>query len=170
MTAGATYVPIATQTLGSAAPSVTFNSIPQGYTDLIVVIAAKNNTAASDLLMQFNGDTTATYSYTSVSGNGTSATSTRGLSTPTSILCNVTGTIPSATSTFAVYEINIQNYSNATTYKTALIRANSAGTGTDAVVGLWRATPQAITSILIKPSANSFDIGSTFTLYGIAAA
>ena len=32
-----TYSPIASQTLGSAAASVTFSSIPQGYTDLIII-------------------------------------------------------------------------------------------------------------------------------------
>ena len=33
-----TYVALDTQTLGSAAASVTFSSIPQTYTDLVLVI------------------------------------------------------------------------------------------------------------------------------------
>jgi hypothetical protein len=36
MAAGNTYTPLATQTLGSAAASVTFSSISGAYTDLVV--------------------------------------------------------------------------------------------------------------------------------------
>jgi hypothetical protein len=38
-----------------------------------------------------------------------------------------------------------------------------------AVVGLWRNTA-SITSMTYSASANNFATGSTFTLYGIAAA
>jgi len=61
------------------------------------------------------------------------------------------------------------NYSNTTTYKTGLVRANSAASGTDAIVGLWRSTA-AITSIVATHDTAQFATGSTFTLYGIASA
>ena len=53
-----TYTPIATQTLGSAAASVTFSSIPQGYTDLVLVDNVKSASGAGDseLDVRFNGD------------------------------------------------------------------------------------------------------------------
>jgi hypothetical protein len=61
------------------------------------------------------------------------------------------------------------NYSNATTYKTALARTSEDGVAA-AYVGLWRST-SAITSITIdKGSSDNFASGSTFTLYGIKAA
>jgi hypothetical protein len=67
--------------------------------------------------------------------------------------------------------MNIMNYANATTYKTVLARGAGAATGTDAVVGLWRGTPAAITSILIKTAnTQTFAVGSLFNLYGITAA
>jgi hypothetical protein len=64
------------------------------------------------------------------------------------------------------------NYANTTTFKTVLIRANNSSTGVDLILGLWRKTPEAITSITIKNTGTSsnFAIGSTLTLYGIKAA
>ena len=65
---------------------------------------------------------------------------------------------------------HIQNYSNATTYKTTLSRANVADVTVRAIVGLWRST-NAITEIdIISSGGNNFISGSTFTLYGIKAA
>jgi hypothetical protein len=67
--------------------------------------------------------------------------------------------------------IQINNYSNSTTFKTPLIRTNTGPSwGTVfAIVGLWRNTA-AITSITFTPDTGNFDTGSTFTLYGIKAA
>ena len=167
MTAGATYVPINTQTLGSAAASVTFNSIPQGYTDL-VLISTVQGASAADLAAQFNGDTSSgLYSVTYLSGNGTAAFSGR-VSAKNYIPLDYYG--GAATSGYNNEIHHFMNYSNTTTYKTVIGRANAAGTGTDAIVGLWRNTV-AITSItlsLVTPSAN-LSAGSTFTLYGIAS-
>jgi hypothetical protein len=80
-------------------------------------------------------------------------------------------------SDFAPTIFHIQNYSNSTTYKTWLSRANRASSaldyqGTDAVVGLWRSTA-AITSITVKNRRGGVDYnfasGSNFKLYGIQA-
>jgi hypothetical protein len=164
MTAGATYVPIATQTLGSAAPSVIFNSIPQGYTDLFLVMSAKiSSGVATNDRIQFNGDAGTNYSTTVLYGTGSSAGSYR-LSNNSSIL------IDDVTSTnFNVNEINIQGYSNTTTYKTVVLRSSPSDSSVQANVGLWRSTA-AITSLTILAGASTFVVGSTFTLYGIAAA
>jgi hypothetical protein len=158
-----TYEPIATQTLGSAAASVTFSSIPSTYTDLVLVI---NPTMASnaDVTIIFNGDTANNYSSTYLSGNGTTASSSRFSTFPKIYLDSInTGT------GIVQYNVSIMNYSNATTYKTALARFASAGVGTQATVGLWRSTA-AITSMTITGDTVNFTTGSTFTLYGIKAA
>lgn len=161
----ATYDCIATTTLGSAADSVTFSSIPGTYTDLVVVIQAWWTTTTNDMYiyMQFNGDTASNYSTTILTGTGSSAVSTR-FSNRTNMNMDYYATIvddePSQRN------INIMNYANTTTYKTAIWRANRAGNGTDAMVGLWRST-SAITSILFDLESGQFASGSTFTLYGI---
>jgi fibronectin-binding autotransporter adhesin len=154
-----TYEPIASQTLGSAAASVTFSSIPQGYTDLVLVCAGTVNTN-SYFALRFNNDTASNYSNTEMDGDGTSAYSNRNSSS--SYMYN--GSFNTGqTNTIT----NIQNYANANTFKTALTRSNYPASGVKASVGLWRSTA-AVTSIQISTAgANTFSSGSTFSLYGI---
>jgi hypothetical protein len=61
------------------------------------------------------------------------------------------------------------NYSNTTTYKAVLMRSDNADTATMANVGLWRSST-AIYQIDLVTSTSTFASGTTFTLYGIAAA
>jgi uncharacterized secreted protein with C-terminal beta-propeller domain len=76
------------------------------------------------------------------------------------------------TTQIASHIINIQNYSNSTTYKTIIARwNNNAGTyaSVGATASLWRKAPEAITSITVYDDAGNLNAGSTFTLYGIKA-
>ena len=159
----ATYEPIATTTLGSAASSTTFSSIAATYTDLVLVIAPIGSGDAQ-VNLRFNSDTASNYSYTILAGNGTSAISDRASTTFIG-----TDYYFSVTTAGGVIQANIMNYSNTTTFKTALMRAGNAGKGTNANVGLWRNTA-AINSITITATNNTFATGSVFTLYGIKAA
>jgi hypothetical protein len=160
-----TYEPIATTTLGSAASSITFSSIPSTYTDLVIVTSTQRDASGSGVvgwLAQFNGDTSTNYSVTAVLGNGSTAFSGRET--------NQTGifVLTAQDSTWGNSIINIMNYSNATTNKTVLTRINTTTANVSAYVGLWRNTA-AINSITISGAAN-IKAGSTFTLYGIKAA
>ena len=166
MPAGRTYTPIARQTLSTTASTVTFSSIPSGYTDLILVWAG-TATTGGEAKLRFNGDTNTNYSYTALSGNGTSALSSRGSSQ--NIMFLTTYGTPSTTE--GNFILQIQNYSNTTTNKTVLVRGNriTSGFGPDAQVGLWRSTA-AINQIDLTVGSTTWAVGSTFTLYGIAAA
>lgn len=160
-----TYTPIATQTLGSAASSVIFSSIPQGYTDLVLISSAKYTTTNGTLVLTFNSDTGSSYSTTYVYGQGSLAESGRQSNISNLLVGRANTTV------FGVGRTNIQNYSNTTTYKTVLDRAD-LGSGTNplaiASVGLWRNT-SAITSLTITAlNSDTFASGSTFTIYGIA--
>lgn len=165
MPAGSTYSTIATTTLGSAASSYTFSSISGAYTDLIIIAQVKG-TATTYLNLRFNGDTGSNYSRTTLSGNGSTASSER-RTNQTQINTDYNEAIE--TNFNYINTLQIMNYSNTTTNKTVLCRANNAATGTGATVGLWRSTA-AITSVTLLANNNTFDVGSTFTLYGIAAA
>lgn len=154
-----TEIPIATTTLGSAAASYTFSSIPGTYTDLILVASTQNASGADNFLLNFNGDTGSNYSVTRLNGNGTSAGTNRATN-QTVLQC---GDVYSTRSTTIVH---IMNYSNTTNYKTTITRQNNATNLVAANVNLWRST-SAITSILISTSSYNFSAGTTFTLYGI---
>lgn len=166
-----TYTPIATTTLGSATASYTFSSIPSTYTDLVLVMGSLGiNNAASAGKLQFNGDTGSNYSVTFMYGNGSSVGSSRNTSqTDMRIYGWQAGNVANSNNDNVI--INIQNYANTTTYKTAITRSNLPQNETASAVGLWRSTA-AINSITLR-TYNGTDLwtaGSTFTLYGIKAA
>jgi hypothetical protein len=152
-----TYEKIATTTLGSASNTVTFSSIPATYTDLIVQGSLSPVSSVATSFVRFNGDTGNNYSTTFLEN----AASTRTTNAPSAFFSYTGATNQQA------YTIQIQNYSNATTYKTFLARAGDKATAVYATVGLWRNT-NAITSVTVLGDIN-FAIGSTFTLYGIKA-
>jgi hypothetical protein len=156
----ATYEPIATYTVVSAEPTISFSSIPQTYTDLVIVLAGSYSSQA-DIALRFNGDTASNYSRTVLYGNGSNALSTRDTSN--------TLIAPAYFSTSqSVAIMSVMNYTNTTTYKTVLSRSNDASANVSAVVGLWRKTPEAINSLTL--SYTNIAIGTTCTLYGIKAA
>ena len=160
-----TYVPIASQTLTSTATEIVFSSIPQNYTDLILVCNVQVSSATDDLNIQFNGDTSSSgYSHTQLFSNGSSTYSTRNSN---SNKFRIADYMPDSTFSGVVIT-SIMNYSNGTTYKTAISRWGEGYNATGANVGLWRNT-SPITSIrLTEGSGLSFKVNSTFTLYGVA--
>jgi hypothetical protein len=157
-----TYEPISTTTLSAGTASVTFSAIPATYTDLVLVF---NGTAASTQAIQlrFNGDTATNYSSTRLVGSGSGIASDN---TATSTAMTVGNVYATQTANI----IQIMNYTNATTFKTVLCRSNNAGAFVAATTGLWRKTPEAITTILIQPGGGAtFSTGGVLTLYGIKA-
>lgn len=169
MAAGNTYTQIASTTLGSASSLVTFSSIPGTYTDLVLVgsIQMSDNTS---FYIRCNSDTTNKYSATLLSGDGSAASSERFSQTDLggNGIYTKGNTFPTSTS-FGVGIWNFQNYSNTTTNKTILSRVGSAGLGTRAIVNLYAST-SAITQLDIRPFSGTMAVGTTFNLYGIAAA
>lgn len=172
MAAGSTYTPIATTTLGSAQTTVTFSSIPSTYTDVILqaTMLQTGSATAYNGFIQLNSSTTG-YSRTGLRGNGTSASSFKSVSDD-----RLYFSVDSDASNWVFSTFQFMNYSNTSTYKTILSRQNNAAALVDAVVYLWQNTA-AINTISITASdnrgsgtADQFASGTTFTLYGIAAA
>jgi hypothetical protein len=165
-----TYESIATTTLGSNAGSVTFSAIPQTYTDLILVSNYRTigTPAFFGCSWKANGDTAANYSSTQFYGNGTSTSSGRN----TSYAGYAFESYSTTSSQVAI--TNFQNYSNSTTFKTAVSR--SSGSGSSELVGawvsMWRSTAAITTLTFFSTDVGGvpFAAGNTFTLYGIKAA
>jgi hypothetical protein len=160
-----TYEPIATNTLVSAATTVTFSSIPSTYTDLVLVTNIKDASTYA-LLRVGNGsvDTGSNYSRTYLLSVGASGVSQR--------TANATSWYLSAGASEYDYNVhNLQNYANTTTYKTSIERATTSADGTYTSANLWRSTSAInIISIISATGTASLAAGSIFTLYGIAAA
>lgn len=161
----ATYDCIATTTLSSTASTVTFSSISGSFTDLVLIFSGTTTTGVESRL-RFNADSGTNYSSTYLAGTGSAAVSGR-YTNGNEMFITTYGT-PSTDQGNCI--IHIQNYSNATTYKTVIVRGNrvTSGFGPEATVGLWRST-SAITEIQLRAGSTTWASGSTFTLYGIKA-
>lgn len=166
-----TYEPIATQTLGSAASSITFSSIPSTYTDLKVIVLPRSvdgGTGSDSLILRYNSDTGTNYSNTRIRGNGTAAYSGKNIN-QTSVYVGEFALAGSPGP--SLITIDIFSYSNST-FKT-LLASNSADLNDSgnvfAFCGLWRSTA-AISTLTLSGVNYQFNTGSTATLYGIKAA
>ena len=164
MAAGATYTPLATTTLTSNAASITFSSIPSGYTDLILVSRLQNANANAPYI-RLNGDTGTTYSQTYLEGNGSTVTSARGISQTYGYL-----NLNSDPGNNGFIIIDFLNYSNTNMSKIYLSKTSNSAGAVDFVTGAWRSTTAISTILLASSNGGNYLAGSTATLYGILAA
>lgn len=161
----ATYALIEGVTASGSTGTISFTSIPQTFTDLILVISAQSSNGQRQQYMEINADTTQKYSRTILSGTGTSAVSARN-SNQFQTYLDYYGVVES---TFPNINItHFMDYSNTTTFKTMLTRSNDTSLGLDAIVHLYQST-SAISRIDIKLNTVNYASVSTFRLYGIQA-
>jgi len=167
---------IASTTVESPQSGITFSSIPSGYTDLKIVISARNNesdSAGGTFYINFNGSSAnlsskVLYGY----GSGVGSLS----STAASAIFGYITSSGSTVSTFGNAEIYIPNYtsSNNKSISVDAVNENNATDGRqDIVAGLWSSS-SAITSITIYSArisdgnaSGNFVANSTATLYGV---
>lgn len=162
-----TYVALDKKTAIGSIANAEFTSIPQGYTDLIVVVTGQVSSNVS-LACQVNGDTGNNYSVSELFGDGATASSFRNSNNAQITVGSIGAQINSGSQW--VSTLHFQNYSNTSINKTILGRTSASGTGVNAIAGLWRSNA-AINSIKIMGYANAsgFSSGTTFSLYGIKA-
>jgi hypothetical protein len=162
MSKTATYSLIASYTAPSAQAAYTFSSIPQTFTDLVLVISGAATTGNPDSTININGETSAYLSSTILQGNGTTASSARRTN-----LVNLEIDWVGMGTAQCNYIYNFLDYANTTTYKTFIGRFNGTN-GTNAIVGLYSRT-NAISSMTLTAVGTTYITGTTFKLYGILA-
>lgn len=160
MAAGSTYSQIASFTLTGTSSQITFSSIPSTYTDLRLVGSFQDSGEAA--YVRFN-TSTGNYSRTLLYGYGSVASTTNGFG-----MTNIP--YGGALNSFNTNCLDILNYKSTSMYKTVLFDQNEAGSFVANHVCLWESTSAINRIDIYATSANSLKAGSTFSLYGIAAA
>jgi hypothetical protein len=172
---------IATVTVGATSVStITFSSIPATYTHLQVRAFAQTNrgTYGTDgMSLRINGDSTGSYIYHYLRGNGSTPIAAAGGTSASNIVEVGTASVGTVTGgTFGAHIIDILDYANTNKYKTM---RNLHGNDINGTVGgspgflgitsaLWMKT-DAITS-LVFTGDNPFTQYTHFALYGIKSA
>lgn len=166
----ATYTLISSNVLTSSAASVTFSSIPQTYTDLVLRVSARNDDSGTSYFrITLNGDTATNYSTTVLVGSGSTAVSARGTNNANFSTIYIPSSANTA-NTFSSTEYYFSNYTSTGTK--AISRYSTEENNTTASymtngADLYRGT--SITSITCDESFGglNFVSGSSFYLYGI---
>ena len=167
-------VAIQTVTVGSGgAANIEFTNIPQTYTDLKLVVSARDtfSATANAMYLQVNGAGGTAYSIRRVQGNG-SAASSYSETGQSSANYYSTATGASATaSTFGNFELYIPNYagSNAKSMSVDAVTENNGTTAFASMYAGLTTNTAAITSITLSPDT-AFAQYSTATLYGVTSA
>jgi hypothetical protein len=163
-----TYVKIATNTVGVlGATSVSFTSIPNTYTDLLIKVSARD-TGDNSSAIGFNGGTPTGYTTISLEGTGSAVGS--ATRTGTGSVVGYTTTFGGRTaSVFSNTEIYIPNYNSSAnkSFSTDGVEENNATASFQKFfAGIWSNT-NAITSVQLV-AVTLFPQYSSFTLYGIS--
>jgi hypothetical protein len=169
--------PIYTQTVGAGgAASVTFNNIPQGFTDLMVVISARMNTSGGayvGILPNNNTNPIGSYTYIGIAPSSGTVYTGRSINLPYGFFVYTVSNANTA-NTFSNNEFYIPNYSGGQ-FKTCISNSVAednavAGNASISPTSFIMNTTDPITSIVVKDTVSGFSLmeNSTITIYGIS--
>lgn len=165
-----TYVALAKTVLTTTQATITFSGIAATFTDLILLFSARTNEAvvADSSLFIYPNNNTGTLSYTRLRGIGSAASSDYNYAD--SYWRNAVNGAGGTADTFASGEVYIPNYAGSTSKVASwtLVREQNSATSNQIIAGAGLNTAtNAITSLELTSSGNSFVSGSRFDLYGI---
>ena len=166
-----TYTLIASSTVGSGgAASISFSSIPQTYTDLVVKLSVRSTAATNNtnILMSFNGSSANFTMRNLVSEGGTARSYTQA-----AYGNNATGYSPGASSTASTFsnsEFYLANYTSSNNKSISVDAVNDYNATPGYLwlgANLWSSS-SAITSLGFTLDSGNFAEFSTAYLYVIA--
>ncbi len=170
-----TYTAISKQVLTGTQSSVTFSSIPQSYTDLLLTVSARSNDTSQTydaLLIQINSLTSGN-TYRELFGYTTGVLSGANQFGASKMFGGWYSTGSCTANTFGSGEIYFSNYAGATNKAISItaVSENNASTASAAytaiAAGLLSNTA-AITSLTLNLSNGGMVAGTRFDLYGIS--
>ena len=161
-----TFIKIQTVTVGAGgAATIDFTSIPQIYTDLVLVASLRRDTAGGNTWVKFNSTSTG-FTAKQIFGYGTGFGSSNLTNDSQGPLANESGFTASVFSNCEMYMPNYTSSNNKSSSITSVTENNAATSYHNMMAGLW-ANTAAITSMSIVPNSGNLVQYSTATLYGI---
>jgi len=166
---------IAQVVCASSQATISFSSIPAGFTNLMIMISGrdtKTTVGDSEVKLEINGDTTSGHYLASQYVQGGNAVASAGLissASTGSVICSIPGSLNNA-NTVGSAAIFIPNYSGTTFYKTAHSQAyEQYGASSDTMQnwGFTWLSAAAINALLLTAGGTAFVNGTTATLYGM---
>jgi hypothetical protein len=163
---------IETKVLASAAASISFTSIPQTFTDLVMVISTRSDSANSGFPWQ--------QANLSVNGNTASLTGRQLYGLGNSVASNTysgslladwgqsTATVANTFSNSIVYFPNYTLAINKSISIDAVQESNGTSAAMGIIAGLWSNTA-AITSLTLTTGIGNFVATSSISLYGVTS-
>ena len=159
---------IETVEVASPVASVTFSSIPQGYTDLKLVASVRSNRAAQEdgFGLTLNSASTG-YTYRILSGSGSAASSVN--TAYEQIWATRVNGNSTTSNTFSSVEVYFPNYTGSTakSYSADAVSENNATEAYATLSAILQSSTSAITSLTVKTINGTVATNSTFTLYGV---
>lgn len=162
-----------TQTvLSSSVSSVSFGSIPQTFTNLRLIVAARSDGAGAsgydNAVMQFNGVTTG-YSWSTIWVTQGGAVQTTGGTSQTAMQCAEIWNSHFGTAGRGIVTVDIPNYSSGNGLKSIQSQSAASDSGAAGIQQIYSGCSNitaAITSLTFAMSTGSFISPSMFSLYG----
>ena len=157
---------IETVEVASPVTSVTFSSIPQGYTDLVVKASMRDNGGNNNFVVEFNGNSSSIYTQKTLIAESTTVSSVSRAARANFYYDAIDDNTHTA-SVFNSFEMYIPNYTSANFKSVSTESASENNTAAKGIrnmsADLFSSTA-AITSIKFT---QVFAPNSTFTLYGV---
>lgn len=166
-----TFEPIQSITLSTNSTTVTFSSVPNTYTDLVLHYQMGGN-SANNIQIRYNGDTASNYSATilyAYNGTATAGGNYQNLTFGYGGSGAISGPIGNIGANGI---IEIYDYKDTNKFKTSISHYAYVNTSSTAeltrFISTWRSTA-AISSIQLSSYSGPYLANSIFTLYGIKA-